>query len=280
MVESHTTLLTLRGQPTGQLIATPRKNTVIESRSSDGFSYEEGAPKSKEEWDALSREEKQIWEQRRRRRKFIRRHGHRAKGLAQLVNPQHRPTLGLRGRGHLRRKRKIDRPIQHPTPEQLADKPGLEPTREIPDSGRRGPSGNLHSMDLRMIRRASRERWKLTDEMTQDIPASLVQIIEATADSNPVIAIQATNALSKLMAQNQADEHEEIKRSSLTKEQASELVRVLVETVQTEVDDAAVRQRIASKLGMALMAMGVINTSLKPAAAYIDTPAAPRYEST
>lgn len=131
-----------------------------------------------------------------------------------------------------------------------------------------------------MIRRASRERWKLTDEMTQDIPASLVQIIEATADSNPVIAIQATNALSKLMAQNQADEHEEIKRSSLTKEQASELVRVLVETVQTEVDDAAVRQRIASKLGMALMAMGVINTSLKPAAAYIDTPAAPRYEST
>lgn len=131
-----------------------------------------------------------------------------------------------------------------------------------------------------MIRRATRERWKLTDEMTQDIPDSLVKIIEATADTNPVIAIQATNALSKLMAQNQADEHEEIKRSSLTKEQASELVRVLVETVQTEVDDAAVRQRIASKLGMALMAMGVINTSLKPPAAYIDTPVAPRYEST
>lgn len=253
---------------------------MIESGSSDGFSYEQGAPKSKADWDALSPEEKQLWEQRRRRRRFLRRHGHRAKGLAQYVNPQHRPTLGLRGRGHLRHKKKIDRPIQHPTPEQLADKPGLEPTRDVPNSGRRGPSGNLHSMDLRMIRRATRERWKLTDEMTQDIPDSLVKIIEATADTNPVIAIQATNALSKLMAQNQADEHEEIKRSSLTKEQASELVRVLVETVQTEVDDAAVRQRIASKLGMALMAMGVINTSLKPPAAYIDTPVAPRYEST
>lgn len=248
---------------------------MIGSGTPREFSYEPDAPKSKEEWEALSDEEKALWEQRRRRRRFLRRHGHRAKGLAEVVNPQDRPTLGLRGRGHLRRKAKADVEIRLPTPEQLADKPGLEPIRDLPDSGRRGPTGNLHSADLRMIRRATRERWKLTEEMTQEVPQSLLNIINSTEDTNPGIAIQAARALSQFMAQNQADEHEEVKRSSLTKDQASQLAAVLIDTVQTEVDDPAVRQRIASKLGMTLMSMGVVNPATKPSK---DTSSHIRYE--
>lgn len=254
---------------------------MIETGSSNSFSYEEGAPKSKDEWDALSQEEKQQWEQRRRRRRFLRRHGHRAKGLAQIVNPQGRtlPSAGLRGRGHLRHKAQVKHEVHLPTPEQLADKPGLEPTRPIPDSGRRGESGNLYSADIRMIRRSTRERWKLSEEMTKDVPQTLARIVNETEDSSPAIAIQAARALAQIMAQNQSDEHEEIKRSSLTKEQASELVRVLIETMQTEVDDPAVRQRIASKLGMTLMALGVVNPATtqrldKP----IDTAAHQKYD--
>lgn len=246
------------------------------SGSPRDFSHDPDAPKSKEEWERLTDEEKVLWEQRRRRRRFLRRHGHRAKGLAQVVNPQDRSTLGLRGRGHLRLKKKYDVEVRLPNPEQMADKPGLEPIRDIPDSGRRGPSGNLHSADLRMIRRSTRERWKLSEEMTEEIPKSLMGIINNTEGTAPVIAIQAARALAQFMAQNQADEHEEIKRSSLTKEQASQLAAVLIETVQTEVDDPAVRQRIASKLGMTLMSMGVVNPATR---ALPDTPASPRYES-
>lgn len=250
---------------------------MIEAGSpSEEFSREEGAPQSKEEWEALSSEEKALWEQRRRRRKFIRRHGHRAKGLAQIVNPQDRSTqLGLRGRGHLRAR---DVEVRIPTPEQLSDKPGLEPIRPIPDSGTRGPDGNLYTQDLRMIRRSTRERWKFTEDMTHEVPQTLLKIINANDGDNgrPEIGIQAARALAQFMAQNQADEHEEIKRSSLTKEQASELVRLLIETVQTEVDDPAVRQRIASKLGMGLMAMGVVATHHAPLS---DTLAHPKYES-
>lgn len=251
---------------------------MIESGSSSSFSHEEGAPKSKAEWEALPEEEKRFWEQRRRRRRFIRLHGHRAKGLAQIVNPQDRSTQsGLRGRGHLRHRRKIDHSIHVSTPEQLADKPGLEPIRPIPDSGNRGPSGNLHQHDLRMIRRSHRERWKISEAATSDIPNALTQIMNANEDSNPALAIQAANTFVKLMAQNQSDEHEEVKRSSLTKEQAAELVRALVETVQTEVDDPAVRQKIASKLGVTLMAMGVVSSHTRTLPA--EPQAHPKYES-
>lgn len=241
----------------------------------DGFSHEKGAPQSREDWEALSSAEKSYWEQRRRRRNFIRRHGHRAKGIAQIVNPQGRPPSAgsMRGRGQLRKKRLLsDHPVQIPTPEQLADKPGLEPTRPIPDSGHRGPSGNTYGTDLRMIRRATRERWKIKEDSTNSVPESLERIINATEDSNPAIALQAINQLAKLMAQNQADEHEEVKRSSLTKEQAAQLASAIIETIRSEVDDPAVRQKIISSLGARMMALGIVSA---PQRTLPDTPAHP-----
>ena len=241
---------------------------MTESESSSSFNHDEGAPKTKEDWDALSVEERIYWEHRRRRRKFIRRHGHRAKGLAQFVNSQGRtlPSAGLeRGRGQLRKKRLFsDRPVQLPTPEQLADKPGLEPIRAIPDSGNRGPSGLTHQGDMRLYRRATRERWKIPESATSEIPDSLNRIIQANEDSNPILAIQAANTFTKLMSQNQADEFEEVKRASLTKEQASELVSEIIDTLRSEVDDPATRQKIASRLGVKLMALGIVNPSSRP----------------
>lgn len=250
---------------------------MTETESSSNFSRDEGAPVTKEDWDALSPEEKLFWEQSRRRRRFLRRHGHRAKGLAQIVNPQDRtlPSAGrVRGRGHLRRKRLIpDRPVQTPTPEQLADKPGLEPIRPIPDSGKYGPSGLSHINDLRLIRRAQRERWKIPEVACSDIPDTLNRIINANEDSNPVLAIQAINTFTKMMAQNQADEHEEVKRASLTKEQAADLVAHIIETLRSEVDDPAVRQKIASSLGTKLMALGIVSAGTRP----VDPPDTPAH---
>lgn len=256
---------------------------MTESESSSSFFHDEGAPKTKEDWDALTEEERNYWEHRRRRRKFLRRHGHKAKGLAEYVNPQGRtlPSAGLgRGRGQLRKKRLLadQNPVHTPKPGQLDDKPGLEPIRPIPDSGRRCPtSGNLYEADLRMYRRATRERWKIPEVSTSDIPDALNRIINANEDTNPVLAIQAANTFTKLMAQNQADEHEEVKRASLTKEQAAKLVSAIVETLRSEVDDPAVRQKISSRLAIELMSMGVTDPISTPRPEP-DLIVAPRYE--
>lgn len=252
--------------------------------STPEFQRDKGQPSTKEEWEALSPEDREYWEAKRRRRRHQRRRGKRPKTLSE--------HMGQRSPDGVRGKSKPMPPKLSKVPQktvQLSECTDLsyagnaaehthfppnrlpaEPPKYAPpalSSGSSTDDGLSAQTELRMVTDAMDQRWPVTAGHRAAAVESLLTVIshcsgdeDTGQNPRPDTAVKAISALTRMMGQNQQDEHEMLKRTTLTKDQMDFLLEAISASIKSRLEDhPELRQQIKSDLMNAMITQGLLN---------------------